>query len=225
MKKLTIRKIVLPLCIINMFAIIFMIAKFLPDTVATHFNYKGEADAWGSKWNYIMFAFLPVIISVAYEIYRKKSRNAKRNQALEDKLIPLIALVFIAIGWLFIPLCNVDNMSTYAGGSIFLVFGILMIVLSNYMGKVQPNRHLGLRVPWTLKNETVWKKTHRLSGFTGVTGGVILSIGGFIGLVRPDSAFVPGIVCLFIAIVLCVIIPTIYSYLLYKKLSLKNKGA
>jgi uncharacterized membrane protein len=217
MKKPTVRKIILALSVINMIAIILMIALRIPDTVATHFNYKGEADAYGSKWNYVMFAFLPVILSVCYEIYRQKSNNAKGNQAMEDKLIPLISVVFIAIGWLFIPLSNADSMSASAGGSIFLIFGILMIVLSNYMGKIQQNRHLGIRIPWTLKNETVWKKTHRLGGFTGVAGGIVLIIGGIIGLVNPDSAFIAGMICLIIAITLLVIIPTVYSYVLYKK--------
>lgn len=223
MKKLTTRKIIFVLSVINAIALIAAIVLCLPDTVATHFNYKGEADAWGSKWSYIMFAFLPLILSVAYEIYRKKSNNAKGNQALEDKLIPLISVVFIALGWLFIPFTTVDTMKASAGGGIFLIFGILMVVLSNYMGKIQPNRRLGIRIPWTLKNETVWKKTHRLAGFTGMAGGLILSASGIICMFNSEKAFVIGFATLIPAIILTVVVPTIYSYILYKKIVSEEK--
>ena len=217
MNKLSVRKIILIVSILNCIAIIAAIACWMPDTVATHFNYKGEADAYGSKWNYIMFAFLPLILSAVYEIYRKKSNNAKGNQALEDKLIPLISLFFVAIGWLMIPFNNVEQMNLHAGGGIFIVFGLLMIILGNYMGKIKQNRHLGIRIPWTLKNETVWKKTHRLGGFTGVAGGLVLTLSGVIGLFSPENAFLIGMVGLFISITLVVIVPFVYSYILYKK--------
>jgi len=223
MKKLNLKKIISILSILNCFAIIAAIACWMPDTVATHFNYKGEADAYGSKWNYIMFAFLPVIMSVIYEIYRKKSNNAKGNRALEDKLIPLISLFFIGLGWLMIPFSNVEQMNPHAGGGIFILFGILMIILGNYMGKIQQNRHLGIRIPWTLKNETVWKKTHRLGGFTGVAGGIILTVFGIIGLFKPENAFAFGMVGMFFAIIVAIIVPCVYSWLLYR--NIKNKEA
>jgi len=223
MKKLNLRNIVLLLSAVNLFAMIAVIACCLPDTVATHFNYKGEADAFGSKWQYLMFAFLPVILSVIYEIYRKKSNNARGNQSLEDKLIPFIALFFVVIGWIMIPLNNAEQMNLQAGGSVFIIFGILMIVLSNYMGKIQPNRTLGIRIPWTLKDETVWKKTHRLSGFTGMVGGIILTLSGFIGLFMHKSAFAVGMVGMFFAIILAIIVPCVYSWLLYR--NIKNKEA
>lgn len=222
MKALSLRKIALPLSVVNAVAVIVAIALYLPDTVATHFNFRGVADAWGSKWNYIMFAFLPIFLCITYELYRKKSRNARGNQALEDKLIPLISMLFIAIGWLMIPLSDPEKMNLQAGSSLFIVFGVLMIVFSNYMGKIQYNRHLGLRVPWTLKNEVVWKKAHRLSGFTGIFGGLVLTISGVIGLYLPEYAFALGMAGLFTAILFLVIIPTVYSFVLYRKITDKE---
>lgn len=222
MKKLSVRSIILFLSILNCAAIIAAIACCMPDTVATHFNVKGQADAWGSKWNYIMFAFLPLILSVTYEIYRKKSNNAKGNQALEDKLIPLISVAFIALGWLMIPFSSVDSMNLHAGGGVFMTFGVLMVILSNYMGKIQPNRRLGIRIPWTLNNEIVWRKTHRLAGFTGMAGGFILTAGGAVSMFNSEKAFAIGFCALIPAIILTVLVPIIYSYILYKKIASKE---
>lgn len=223
MKKLNLRKITAGLCTVNFFAVIFAINQYLPDTVATHFNYKGIADGYGSKWNYLMFAILPIAIECIYEIYRRKSQNAQGNQRLEDKLIPMVSLVFIAIGWLMIPFNQVDHMNLKSGSALFILLGLLMAAISNYMGKIQPNRTLGLRLPWTLKSEVVWKKAHRINGFTGMAGSFMLIAFGIAGLFCPEKAFVLGMIGLALALVGVCIIPTVYSYRLYKRLPENQK--
>ncbi|TFW31670.1 SdpI family protein, partial [Pseudomonas putida] len=79
-----------------------------------------------------------------------------------------------------------------------------------YLQRVRSNYFMGIRTPWTLSNETVWKKTHRLSG-------KLLFIGGLLTLI---SAFLPDgykSVIMWRSIVLCEAIRNQYSYLAYKK--------
>jgi uncharacterized membrane protein len=42
--------------------------------------------------------------------------------------------------------------------------GLLFIVLGNYLTRVEPNWFVGIRTPWTLSSDTVWRKTHRMGG-------------------------------------------------------------
>ena len=42
---------------------------------------------------------------------------------------------------------------------------LLLAVLGNFFGKLKPNRYVGIRVPWTLNSENVWRITHRISGW------------------------------------------------------------
>ena len=69
---------------------------------------------------------------------------------------------------------------------------------------------MGIRLPWTLNNENNWIKTHRLSGFLWVISGLILLL---TTLINKNLSFY----VLIISIILTVIIPCIYSFILYKK--------
>ena len=40
----------------------------------------------------------------------------------------------------------------------------MLIVVSNYLGKIHSNYMIGIRTPWTLSSELSWNKTHRLDG-------------------------------------------------------------
>ena len=47
---------------------------------------------------------------------------------------------------------------------IFILIGLLFTILGNYFKTIKPNYFIGIRTPWTLENEDVWKKTHLLGG-------------------------------------------------------------
>ena len=90
---------------------------------------------------------------------------------------------------------------------------ILFMVLGNYFGKLRPNYFVGIRTPWTLENETVWLKTHRLGGKVWVYGSLIMLIAKFLLPMEPFFIFI------FIGFTLIIaLIPIVYSYLLYKKM-------
>jgi hypothetical protein len=54
-------------------------------------------------------------------------------------------------------------------------------VLGNYLGKTTRNFFLGIRTPWTLASDEVWRRTHRLGGWTMVGAGVALVVMGLFG--------------------------------------------
>src|SRR2546422_10890198 len=53
-----------------------------------------------------------------------------------------------------------------------VAMGLLFVVLGNSLSRVQPTWFVGIRTPWTLSSDTVWRKTHRPGGVTvGNRGG------------------------------------------------------
>lgn len=52
--------------------------------------------------------------------------------------------------------------------------GLLAVVVGNYLSRVEPNWFFGLRTPWTLSDEGVWRKTHRLMGRIVFAAGLVL---------------------------------------------------
>ena len=49
--------------------------------------------------------------------------------------------------------------------------GALFVVIGNMMPLVRPNWWFGIRTPWTLSNDRVWARTHRLAGYCMTAGG------------------------------------------------------
>jgi len=52
--------------------------------------------------------------------------------------------------------------------------GILFTVMGNYLGKTQSSFTFGIRTPWTLSSETVWRKCHREAGYALLSLGLLL---------------------------------------------------
>ena len=76
------------------------------------------------------------------------------------------------------------------------------------MPKAKQNYTIGIKLPWTLDDTENWNKTHRLGGFLWVIGGIVFLIGAFL----PGGA----VLTLVTALVM-VLVPTGYSYMLYRK--------
>lgn len=90
------------------------------------------------------------------------------------------------------------------------MLGVMFIVIGNYLPKIKQNRTLGIKISWTLNNEENWNKTHRFGGKVWVIGGLMILFSVFL----PSTAMVLVMVCVIVAMV---IIPTVYSYCIFKK--------
>lgn len=210
-------KFLIVLSVINFIFIFFVLFNYPETTVPIHYNFHGVADSFGSKWTYLFLAVIPLILSLSYEYYEKVSKDDK-NLSIRRKTIPIISLLFIGINLLFTlnMIKGTNTLSANIGNYVIIAIGLLMAYLSNFLGKLYPNRTFGIRVYWTLNDETVWNKTHRLGAYTGFLGGIILIVSGIIGIILSNIYI--SIVGVFIGIIFTVIIPFVYSYRLYHKI-------
>lgn len=88
----------------------------------------------------------------------------------------------------------------------------MFAIIGNITYNVRPNSFIGIRVPWTLNNETVWKQTHHLAGILFFTGG----LAGFI-----LTFFVPLPYHAMILLVVTIggtAIPLLYAYILHRRI-------
>lgn len=194
--------------------ILFMWSK-IPEQVPTHFNVKGEPDDYSTKaFALLLLPFMNVIIYfILFFIPRIDPR--KKNYALfgsSYQNIRLVIHLFLAGIFIFIT-------QTTSGGeplklnaflSIMLLFFAL---LGNYLRTVRSNFFVGIRTPWTLSNDVVWRKTHELGGRIWFYSGITLAIMVFF---LPQTAAAVVMIC---GIFCMVIIPLVYSYLEYKKIN------
>jgi uncharacterized membrane protein len=85
--------------------------------------------------------------------------------------------------------------------------------LGNLLPKVPKNFFIGIKTPWTLSNEKVWDRTHRLGGILFVLGGLLLMLKGFI--LPKHSGFQVWSAVLAFGLLLY---PVLHSFILFKRL-------
>ncbi|MGK0413309.1 MAG: putative membrane protein [Polaribacter sp.] len=203
----------LPLITIVLLPFIYLayIWNQLPEKVPMHWNIKGEIDRYGEKMELIIIPILlPLLVYIIFLVVPKIDPKNKLNK-MGNKLqtIKVLLTTFMSILALFI-IYAAKNQSFANPNYIILLIGVLYIILGNYFKTIKANYFIGIRTPWTLENETVWKKTHKLGGKLWFVGGIIVVLTSLILDKEPN-------VTVFLIITgIITIIPIVYSYILFK---------
>lgn len=179
----------------------------LPDQVPMHWNAQGEVDGYGTKFQAVFL--MPLVLVAFHWICVLGTSLDPKKQNINDKIFTLVLWIIPVISLL----CNSMVFVTALGHKVSveiimpLFMGALFVIIGNYMPKCKQSYTVGIKLPWTLDNEENWNKTHRLAGFLWVIGGVIIMATAFLG----------AFWLFFIVLIPMVIVPFVYSYLLYKK--------
>ncbi len=185
----------------------------IPETVATHFDISGKADGFGDKSSLILIIALLMIptylILLLTPIIDPKKRIQTMGSAY-DKITFVIMIMLSALA-LFIIHSGVSGNDSDPR-IVFAIISLFLMALGNYFPTIKPNYFMGIRTPWTLENETVWRKTHRMGGRIFMIGGLVVAI--LCLLLSKQFAF--GIFMSFT--VLSSLFLLLYSYLEFKKL-------
>jgi len=199
----------------------FVIGMFfyssLPSRVPIHWNAQGQIDGYGSKFFgtfgiplmnlgiYLLFLVLPYI--------DPKRKNYESFQSTYQYLKYLLIVFFLGLEMttLLIATGVVDNTPVL----IQILISLLFISLGNVMGRFKPNYFVGIKTPWTLANEQVWRKTHRMAGPIWVIGGTLNILLAVTGMTFNGIAFI-------IIIGALAILPIVYSYIIYQKIVKKE---
>lgn len=207
------RRYWLPGLIMTAVALVVTAALYpsLPDPMPSHWNAAGEVDGYMPKfWGafmmpllmlgmWLLFLALPAISPKGFRMTRFIGVYATIiNTLLAFELMLTGVILAAAMGY---PVA----MERIVPAGI----GVLFIVMGNYLGKTTRNFFLGIRTPWTLASDEVWRRTHRLGGWLFVIVGIVMLASGAFNMVS---------VPLFLGVVLAgVLVPVVYSYLIYRR--------
>ncbi len=182
----------------------------LPERIPIHWNIRWEIDNWGSKNHLLFIGLLPVVILITFDSvtkYRHGEINSKQLKVYR-LLKAAIILLLILLNWMTVVIALGVSIKVSVIMPVFL--GIFFIVLGNYMPALKINYFLGIRNPWTLSDEFVWRKTHRAGGLLFILLGLLMLLMSFI----QNTAI--NIVILAVLLISAVGI-NIYSFLIYRK--------
>lgn len=199
------------LCLLALAVSVALYAR-LPEQVPTHFDLAGNPDRWSDRFPGAVM--MPILMAGLWGVLwalPKISPSGWRVEPFMDvwnrlqvAILAFMLLVHVgilghALGWWG------ANLSRLVVGGI----GLLFVTLGNYLGKTTRNFFLGIRTPWTLASDEVWRRTHRLGGRLMVAAGVVLV---FMALFGVSEAL------LIATIVVATLVPVVYSFFAYRAL-------
>lgn len=182
----------------------------LPQTVPVHWDLEGKTDGWGDKsMLWLTILLLPVLIYVIFCFVTKvdPKREIKNNTSLQRLKILLTVLMSLLCCYIIY-----SAKSQKISLPPFVIIGLVFIIMGNYMYSIKPNYFIGIRTPWTLENEEVWRKTHRISAPVWMIAGMALCL---VSLFAPYSMAALACTAISLAVAL---FSVIYSYMAWKKL-------
>jgi uncharacterized membrane protein len=204
-----------PLAILATLGFGVAVLNRLPERVPIHWNAQGRVDGWTDPLVAVLSA--PVFLAGFWLLMLVLPRIDPRRRnypAFRETF-----MLFVNAVTLFLATIHVGVLGHALGWDvsvprvIAIASGIMLAVMGNELGRVQPNWFVGIRTPWTLSDPEVWRRTHRVGGRVFVLAGLVIVVAA--ALLPEFGAFVVLIACALGAGLGL----TAYSYLLSRRLS------
>jgi uncharacterized membrane protein len=204
----TFSEIVLILLLITPFIYLGIIWNQLPAEIAIHYDLLGKPDDWARKETaallmgsmsvllYLLLRFLPAIDP-------KKQLQSSNFQKI--RLVITLTMAVIT-GWLWYMAGHQTNQKM-----LLALISLMLAGIGNYLTTIKPNWFVGIRTPWTLGNEVVWRKTHQMGGRLMVAGGLLSAVMAIVVPMPYTAGVVVGIM------MITLLIPVVYSYIYFRQ--------
>lgn len=191
-----------------------LIYPHLPEQVPIHWNIRGEIDGYSSR-AFGAF-FLPLLNLVMYVLFivlpKIDPKRANYNKFGSSYLMIRYLLHLFFLFMFGATTAAALGYPVNVGKWIPAAVAVLFIVMGNVMGRVRHNYFVGFRLPWTLANEEVWRRTHQVGARLMVAGG----FAALLGAIFTEGA--ASFVILMAGVLIPTVITMVYSYLIYKRI-------
>ncbi len=205
----------LPIIFIVLLPFVYLafIWNSLPEEVPIHWNGSGEIDGWGPKITLLLIPFvLPFLIYIIFlSIPAIDPKGRIKQMGNKFYHLKFFLTLFMSLLAVFILYSSKEESMTNMS-ILFALMGFFILVLGNYFKTLRPNYFIGIRTPWTLENETVWKETHIFSGKLWFVGGILLII---LSLLLTAKFLT---ITFTVIVIILAVLPIAYSYMKFKSL-------
>lgn len=208
-------KIIIFLIVALSFAVGFYLYPAMPENMASHWNASGQVDGYLPKfWGLFLMPIISLIMVLFFlwipEIDPLKENIRKFRKYFDDFIVLMMLFLFyiyfLSLFWNLGQRFNMVYMITPSFAVLFYYIGIMT-------EKAKRNWFIGIRTPWTLSNETVWDKTHKIGGKLFKISALLAILGIFFGRYAILFVIMPAI--------LTAIYTFVYSYFEYQRIAKK----
>lgn len=184
----------------------------LPARVPTHWGVNGQPNGYSSRG--FATLFFPALVLAIWGVLRwlpaidPRRANYAKMQGSYD-LVVNAALTIVLVS-------QIGSMAAALGMHVAIervipaAIGVMLVVIGNVLPRARPNWWFGIRTPWTLSNDRVWERTHRIGGQLMVAAGVLIVAASFL----PPLFALPAIVVLGAGSSLAAVV---YSYFAWRE--------
>jgi len=203
--------LLLAIIIIPFIAGIFLYPQ-LPNSIASHWDSSGEVNGYMQKfWGVFL---LPTIMLFVFGLYivipliDPLKSNIQTFRKFYNIFWILLEAFFLYI-FILIIAWNLGYRFNFSY-AIVPALAVLFFFIGSFLKNIKRNWFIGIRTPWTLSNDEVWDKTHKLGGKLFQVSAVICLLGLFL---EGNAIIVTTIA----PIIFSALFAVAYSYIIYKK--------
>jgi uncharacterized membrane protein len=184
----------------------------LPGRIPTHWNVRGQVDAWGGRaWAFLFPAVATGMVLLATEVLPRIDPRRANWEKFRDVLYLIVNLIVLFTAWMMALSLGMGlGWKVDLTRALMVGMGLFLAALGNYLPRIRSNWWLGIRTPWTLESERVWRETHRVGGRMFVGAGLLAAAAGF--LPQPFCVVIP-----IAAIAVATLVPVVYSYVVFRR--------
>ena len=202
-------------------ALLFLLGAYfypkLPERVPSHWNIRGEVDGYSSRF-FGAFGLPLIALGIYLMMLVTPSLDPKKRN------YPRFIGGYNIIRWTTIGIMALTHGVVLMAGMGYKIdagkvvqpaVALMFILIGNQMGRFKHNYFVGIKTPWTLANEEVWRKTHRMTGPFWVAG-------GFAALLATWLPAPYNFAVMMAVIVIVSLVPVIYSYFAYRNIAAED---
>lgn len=184
-----------------------------PARVPTHWNMRGEIDGWGGAASVFILPAVAVAIVLMMDILPRLDPRRANWEKFGGEVRLLVNVLVLFLAWMELSTIGAWTFGWKVDGSRTTLagMGVMLMVLGNYLPRIRSNWWMGIRTPWTLSSDRVWRETHRLGGRTFVAAGGVSLLAALL-LPAPVSVSVA-----LTAVAAGSVVPVVYSYLAWRR--------
>lgn len=184
----------------------------VPERAPVHWNLAGEIDRYGGRAEVLllmpaMMVFLWLLLRFLPRIDPRRANFAKMEGTYEIVItLTLGVLLALHLALIAAALGHRVPMDRLAPALV----GVMFVVLGNVLPRARPNWWFGVRTPWTMSNDRVWTRTHRVAGYTFIAAGIMLLVAAFVSSVAIKGVVLAGGL-------VAGLVPIVYSYVAWRQ--------
>jgi uncharacterized membrane protein len=187
----------------------------LPELVPAHWNFRGEVDNYFNRfWGAFALPFMTagIYLLMLFAPYLDPKRENYPRFGAAYRAVRLGLVLFMGVLYATTLVVALGGPANLVGRVVPLAVGLLFILIGNYLPQARFNYFFGVRTPWTLANEEVWRRTHRFSGYVFIAAGLMFMAAAFS---PPPANVILGLAGPGVTVAAAVV----YSYLAFRRVT------